>query len=318
MKKLLFFSLLLMIVSCGNEKKKKEVVKTNPVNVEVERFDQLFYESQPAALGDLKIKFPYLFPEGNEDTVWTNKLSNPLLREVYNEVQKKYPTVDFLKNDLGELVGKIKYYFPESNTPKAITLINEVDREAKSIYADSLVLISLDCYLGESHKFYQDFPGYQKIEFNQNQILPDLVTNFSYAKVPYPSNRNLISLMVYYGKILYLKDVLLPELSDNVKIGYTENQELWCKENESQMWSYFIDNDLLYEANQKNEFRFINEAPFSKFYLEIDNESPGRVGQWLGWQIVRSFMENNDVSLQEMLRLDNKTLFERSKYKPAK
>jgi uncharacterized protein YjaZ len=59
-------------------------------------------------------------------------------------------------------------------------------------------------------------------------------------------------------------------------------------------------------------------APFSKFYLEIDNESPGRVGQWIGWQIVRSFMENNKVSMQEMIKMDAKELFEKSKYKPKK
>ena len=75
---------------------------------------------------------------------------------------------------------------------------------------------------------------------------------------------------------------------------------------------------MLYESNVKNEFRFINEAPFSKFYLEIDNESPGRVGQWLGWQIVRSYMENNDVSLDQLLVTDAKTIFEKSKYKPNK
>jgi uncharacterized protein YjaZ len=59
-------------------------------------------------------------------------------------------------------------------------------------------------------------------------------------------------------------------------------------------------------------------APFSKFYLEIDNESPGRVGQWIGWQIVRSFMQNNKVSMQEMIKMDAKELFEKSKYKPKK
>jgi uncharacterized protein YjaZ len=64
--------------------------------------------------------------------------------------------------------------------------------------------------------------------------------------------------------------------------------------------------------------RFINLAPFSKFYLEIDNESPGRIGTWIGWQIVRSFMTNNEVSLQQMLKMDAKELFDKSKYKPKK
>lgn len=318
MKKLLFFSFILMITSCKKDKKEVQIVETTPVNVQLERFDKLFYESQPQDLFQLKNKYPYFFPQGNEDTVWTNKLSNPLLRELYTEVQNKYGDADFLKNDLGELFGKMKYYFPKAQTPKVITLINEVDKDAKAIYADSLALISLDCYLGENHRFYKDFPDYQRVRFNQNQILPDLVSSFALSKIPYPSDRTLLSQMIYYGKELYIKDVLLPENSNAAKIGYTELQQKWCEENEAQMWSYFIENDLLYDSNQKNQFRFINDAPFSKFYLEIDNESPGRVGQWLGWQIVKSFMENNDVSLHDMLVMNAKTIFENSKYKPVK
>lgn len=318
MKKLLFFSFILMITSCKKDKKEVQIVETTPVNVQLERFDKLFYESQPQDLFQLKNKYPYFFPQGNEDTVWTNKLSNPLLRELYTEVQNKYGDADFLKNDLGELFGKMKYYFPKAQTPKVITLINEVDKDAKAIYADSLALISLDCYLGENHRFYKDFPDYQRVRFNQNQILPDLVSSFALSKIPYPSDRTLLSQMIYYGKELYIKDVLLPENSNAAKIGYTELQQKWCEENEAQMWSYFIENDLLYDSNQKNQFRFINDAPFSKFYLEIDNESPGRVGQWLGWQIVKSFMENNDVSLHDMLAMNAKTIFENSKYKPVK
>ena len=64
--------------------------------------------------------------------------------------------------------------------------------------------------------------------------------------------------------------------------------------------------------------RFISPAPFSKFYLEIDNESPGRVGAWIGWQIVRSYMKNNEVSLPQLLHTSAKEIFEKSKYKPKK
>ena len=84
------------------------------------------------------------------------------------------------------------------------------------------------------------------------------------------------------------------------------------------MWRYFLENELLYSKDSKLGNRFINPAPFSKFYLEIDNESPGRVGTWLGWQIVRSYMNNNDVPLEKMLKMNAKELFEKSKYKPKK
>ena len=292
MKKLLILSLTILLFSCKKEDKVEEEVAKIPVKFNVERFDKIFYESKPEDLSKIKSQYPFFFPEGNEDTVWANKLSNPLMRELYSEVQNKYSNVGPLESELTKLFGYAQYYFPEYKTPRVITLINEVDKE--------------------------DFPEYERIGFEENQILPDLVNSFSFNKVAPPTNRSFLALMIYKGKQLYLKDKLLPDYSDAAKIAYTDSQIQWCKENEYQMWSYFIENNILFEANMKNEFRFINNAPFSKFYLGLDKESPGRVGQWLGWQIVRSYMENNDTSLKEMLALDAKTIFDKSKYKPAK
>ena len=124
--------------------------------------------------------------------------------------------------------------------------------------------------------------------------------------------------MIYAGKQLYLKDILLPEITDYDKIGYKPEQLKWCQENESYMWSYFIEDKLLYSSESKLANRFINLAPFSKFYLEIDNQSPGRVGTWIGWQIVRSFMEKNPVSISQLMTIDATELFQKSKYKPKK
>ena len=318
MKKVFIVLLLIGLVSCKKESKIEREIEKIPVVFKVERFDKIFYESQPSDLKRIQSQYPFFFPEGNEDTVWTNKLSNPLLRELYNEVQFRYGNLTSLEEDLTSFFGHVQYYFPKYRTPRVITLISEVDLDAKAIYADSIALIALDCYLGNEHRFYADFPKFKRINFDENQILPDLVTSFSYGKIAPPMDKNLLSIMIYHGKELYLKDKLIPNFTDAAKIAYTEEQVAWCKENEEQMWRYFIENNLLYEANVKNEHRFINDAPFSKFYLEIDNESPGRVGQWLGWQIVRSYMENNDTSLTDMLAMDAKTLFERSKYKPKK
>ncbi len=85
------------------------------------------------------------------------------------------------------------------------------------------------------------------------------------------------------------------------------------------MWRHFIENEMLYSEDPKLNIRFIAPAPFSKFYLEIDNDSPGRVGAWIGWQIVRSYMKNNNnVTLPELLKTNAKEIFEKSKYKPKK
>ena len=124
--------------------------------------------------------------------------------------------------------------------------------------------------------------------------------------------------MIYYGKQLYLKDVWIPGSTDYQKIGYSEEEFKWILENETDIWRYFIENEILYSTDQKLLNRFIYPAPFSKFYLEIDNESPGSVGKYVGWQIVRSYMKENSTSIQQLMILEGEEIFKKSKYKPKK
>ena len=304
-------------LSCDKKNSTENAVDKIPLKVEVVRFDKIFFETPAQDLGKIKKKFPYFFPAGNDDKIWINKMQNPQWRELYREVQKKYADFKPVSEDLNSLFKHIKYYFPNTKTPKAITIISEMDYNNKAIYADSLVIISLELYLGKNHKFYQ-FPNYIKQNLEQSQIMPDVVSSFSSHKIAPVLDKNLLSQMIYFGKQLYLKDLLLPDYSDADKMGYTAEQIKWCQENESYMWRYFVEKEMFYSDDQKLLPRFINAAPFSKFYLEIDNDSPGRVGAWIGWQIVRSYMKNNVVSIADLLKTDAKEIFEKSKYKPKK
>ena len=173
-----------------------------------------------------------------------------------------------------------------------------MDYNNKVIYANDKLIIALELFLGKKHKFYADFPEYLTQNFEERQMMPEVASSFALGVLPAPSDKTLLSEMIYYGKELYLKDVLLnKDFTDAEKIGYTPEQIAWSEENEAFIWSYFIEKQLLYSSDSKLPNRFINVAPFSKFYLEIDNESPGRIGRWIGWKIVRSFMENNEPPL---------------------
>ena len=107
-------------------------------------------------------------------------------------------------------------------------------------------------------------------------------------------------------------------MEDAQKINYSEDQLAWSKNNEEQIWRNFIEQEYLYSTDNKLGQRFLDPAPFSKFGLELDNDSPGRIGRFIGWQIVRAFMDKNDVSLQQMMELPAEELFKKSNYKPAR
>lgn len=317
MKKLfILFFLFIAITSCDKKSKVEKAVEEIPMELKVERFEKKFYETKPEDFHNFRAKYPAFFT--GPDDIWIDRLKDPAYRELYNEVEKKYGNFEKQKGEVEELFKHIKYYYPKTRTPKIVTVIGEVNYDSKVAYADSLAIISLDVYLGENHRFYEGIYQYQTQNFTERQMMPDLAAAFIQTKVPPPTDNMFISQMVYYGKQLYMKDLFLPEYSDAEKIGYKPEQLAWCQENESYVWMYFVENKLLYDTDSKLPSRFINPAPFSKFYLEIDNDSPGRVGQWIGWQIVRSFMENNDMPPQDMLKLEARELFERSRYKPKK
>ncbi len=314
---LILFIFFIAFTACEKKTATEKAIENIPVKLEVDRFDKKFFESKPENLQDLKNQYPFFFP-GNDDNMWRERITDPQWRELYTEVEKKYDNFDKEASDIEELVKHIKHYFPNLNSnPKIITIIGDMDSDMKAIYTDSLLIVSLELYLGKEHKFYE-YPAYIKKNFEATQITSDLAQDFAERHIAPPRDKTLLSQMIYNGKILYLKDLLIPSNSDAQKIGYTPEEIFWAEENENYMWRYFIDNKLLFDTSSKLANRFINPAPFSKFYLEIDNESPGSIGRWIGWQIVRSYAKNNEVSLEALLQTDSKELFDKSKYKPKK
>ncbi|WCM43406.1 gliding motility lipoprotein GldB [Flavobacterium sp. CBA20B-1] len=313
---LLFCSLF--FVACEKENTVRDEILAIPVEAKIERFDQEFMQTTPESFDRLKQKYPYLLTASTPDSVWFKKKNDSLFGELYKETQDKFKDVSELQKELSLLFKHIKYYFPNENPGKVVTVLSEVDIMSRAIYADSIAVISLDTYLGKDHKFYVDFDSYTLGDFEPNRIVVDLAEHFAAQKIAAPQERTFISQMIYWGKIMYFKEQLLPEVNDALKMNYTPEQMQWIQANEAQVWKYFVESKYLYDNDVKLIARFIQRAPFSKFYLELDQESPGSVGVYIGWQIVRSYMKNNNVTLQELALKDAKTIFDESKYKPKK
>jgi hypothetical protein len=174
--------------------------------------------------------------------------------------------------------------------------------------------------LGSDHKFYVDggIPEYLAKNFIKEQIVVDLADGFAQKYVYQTDRKTLLDEMIYYGKLLYFKDVMIPFKTDAEKIGYSEAEIKWAEANESAIWSYFIEEELLYSSDSKLPSRFIANAPFSKFYRDFDNESPGKLGQYIGWQIVKAYADNSGENVMTILEKDTEEIFNKAKFKPKK
>jgi gliding motility-associated lipoprotein GldB len=315
---IIVFLILLTLTSCSSNN--NEVVDVSGIDVEflVNRYEVDFYTANQGSLPLLKNKYPYLFPISFSDSLAISKMSNKEELDLFNETQKLYSDISDLELQLTSLFKHIKYYNPKFKSPNITTMISDIDYDSRVIYADSLLLISLDVYLGKEHEFYSDYPKYIKENNTKENIIVDIANSISENQILPIKSRSFIGKMVYEGKKMYLLDLYLPTISDKLKIGFLDQKLAWAVTNEEDIWKYFIERKLLFSTDTKLNKRFLDNAPFSKFYLENDNQSPGRIGVWLGWQIVRSYMQNNDVSLQQLLKINELDLYKKSKYKPRK
>lgn len=311
--------ILLAFFGCNTSDAIEEEIAKIPIDLQIARFDQEFASASPEDIPKLKSQYPFLFPKQFADSIWVAKLQDTLQIALSRELKSTFKDFDEEEKELKTLFQHINYYFPQYKVPKIITLISDVDYNNRIILTDSLLLIGLDNYLGAEHRFYGGLSRFISGELDKQYLSGDVTNAFAKSVIARPQNRAFLSQLIYYGKELYLKDKLIPSKTDAQKLAYTQEQIDWAKANEEQIWRYFIERELLYSTDAKLGLRFLDPAPFSKFQLELDNESPARIGRYMGWQIVRSFMDNNKkVTLRQMLSLPAIEIFEKANYKPRK
>ena len=310
--------LLLFFNACKEDNEVEREISKLDANVKIERFDLAFKNAATTDLPKLKRAYPFLFSERVNDSIWIERMNDSLQHELSNEVEKTYENFDDIQEDIKSLFQHLKYYDKTFKIPRVITVTSDVDYRNKTIVTDTIVLISLDTYLGSEHHFYEGIQVFLTQNMKRSQIVSDLASQYSEKYIYQSKPKTLLDDMIYFGKQLYFKDKMIPFKSDPEKIGYTDLQLDWVKENEGEIWRYFIERELLFSTDNSLAGRFIADAPFSKFNLELDGESPGRIGQYIGWQIVRSYMKNNDVNVMDMLQMNADEIFNNSKFKPRK
>ena len=314
-------SLILLIFlffnACQDEFTNESDVESISVSISFDRFDLNFYDQPSEVIPELKKKYPFLFPKQFSDSVWINRQKDSLQLLLQSEVNKTFKNIELFERDVNHLFKHIKYLFPFAKIPRVITLTNNVDYQIKTVYSDSLLLISLDTFLGSENHLYDGIPSYIRKELDPKYITVQIADKFGAFIIPPVEDRTFLARMIYEGKKLYLHDLLLPHVPVEDRIVYTKEEFNWALENEKYVWQYFIEKQVLYQTQLEWVQRFIEPAPFSKFYLQLDNETPGRIGSWLGWQIVNSYMTQfPETPLDELLKISSQKLFNLSKYKP--
>ena len=260
---------------------------------------------------------------GRIDSLYSQTLlrfiNNQDIKHAYNDLTKIYTDndVELIGDDMTEAVKRFKVFFPKRKTPKQfVTFMSGF--QFNVVYVDSTLGIGLDMYLGTNNVFYNmmQLPKFRTRTMNKEHILSDavrgwVITEFDNAD---PVN-NLLNHMIFYGKIFYVCDALLPNVQDSIKMGYTTAQMQYLDKYEKNVWGFFAKDNKLYDNDMKLVSEFTSDGPFTR---AISKECPPRVAMWLGRQIVKSYMEHNeDVTLEDLMNeKDAQKILSKSKYKP--
>ncbi|NOX48045.1 MAG: hypothetical protein GXO89_13810 [Chlorobi bacterium] len=330
LKAVFVFLIAIFLFSCNSESGKLDIniddISIKPVHIK--RYGQALFnidkEHLKSELGKLQKEFPAFIGDDLVDTIKLMKVSNfindPLLIDAAKECNKKFPDLSFLEDELTEAFKHLKYYFPDFEPPEVYSYISGFDHEYPIIYDGRMMLIALDMYLGPDYPPYEKLgvPMYRIQKFGKEFIVRDCVDQIAHTMMGNREHgRNILDLMVLQGKYLYFLDAILPNTSERIKIKYSKPQQEWAKKNETNLWAFIIENEVLYSTDKNVEKKLLLDAPFTSYF---GNESPPRLGEWVGWKIVKRFMQNNPtVTLEDLLKdEDSQGILQKSRYKPEK
>lgn len=334
----------LFLVSCGNKDKNSRWdvdVSHVSVNVKLERFEKDFdavnsKKDVHTQLQNLHRKYGTFYEDfieqiinagSTKDTLYYANIRKILNTKPYQDLRDTVfriyteDKIRLIETDLVSACKHLKYYYPKIKFPKFITYISGF--EVQLPIGDEYLGIGMDMFLGSTCAYYEalagQIPKYISRRFTPENVVPRVMEAMIRENLytEHNDDKQLLERMIYNGKVLVLMDALLPNCPDSLKIGYTAKQAQWAKDNEGQVWNFFVGEKLLYGTDFMQVDKYINEAPFTPTLGER-NESAPKLGVYIGWQIVRKYMEKHPkMSLQKMLlERDAQKILNGSGYKP--
>lgn len=309
----------------------KEVIITEDaeelaVNVKLIRVDQMLYNAKSAEeLSAILVSNPAFFKQYLKSKVdkplpedakrLFDFYNTPALKDFYKDINAKYGKMEDEQKQLNELFKYTKYHFKDFKIPTVTTIYSGL-MEPDMAFSDSSIVICLDWFMGPKAKYQPNIYDYMKVRYDKPYVIPMMALGVSTKFIEEDeADKTMLAEMIYYGKAHYFVERVMPHLEDSLNIGYTGKAIQQIDHNMPIIWSHFIEHQLLFSTSRKSIENYVNEAPFVN---EISNDCPGRIGRWLGWQIVRKYMQTHpDVTLEMLMKEKNaQKIFKESGFKP--
>lgn len=309
-----------------------------PADIPIVRFDKAVLNletatdslSMRAAVEELYQEFPEFMPFWveeilgipTEDTAYLCEVIPAFLNDTTygfkttnTQCEELFADISDIQNELNAAFGRLRT-FCTAEEPVLYFFISGFNRSLSGTPDDNIA-VGVDMYLGSDYEYYNRVVyDYQKLTMRKECIPVDVVSYFLFTHTPFTSDKSrLLENMIYRGKVMFVVSLLFPDETPWEVAGYTEEQWKWCVQNERAIWGLMMDKRDLYKTDPLVLTSYLNDGPFTS---EISQQSPGRLGMWVGWRIVESYMEHHpEVTIEALLQDgDAQKILEQSYYKP--
>lgn len=323
----------LFMVSCSDDKLDVDVssIQYEP---DFYRIEQKLFEAKSAqeliAINDQLVEDGgalyefYVYDALRSGSVYSDSIheylwyfvKDSMMQLLYADIQSEFGDITELEARFIDIFKHQKHHLPDAPVPTAFYTYNSAFSYGV-ISTDSVVGIGLDMYLGPENKIVKEvrFPLYMKEKMHRDYLPVDVAHSWLITNViGEDRGETFLSSMIYFGKLRYAMEAMLPDVPKNRIIRYTPEEYEFALASEYQIWQYIIDMNWIYSIDMKVKLRYFEEAPET---VGIEG-SPGRIGQFMGWQMVRSYMnEKEDVTLEELMTETSDTQILKA-YKPEK
>ena len=336
---IILISVVLFITQCQHKDNRKQNDISGISNpLPTIRLEQELYAIPEGktreGIDDLKSRYPELMDfyfnavlelgDTSESQQYTYDVMDELVHhqamvKLNDTIQLVFKDFSKYEQDLNLIIKNYRYYFSDKATPRLVTYTAQFG--PKSFYYRSFLGVGLDLYLGENYPYYASmgFPNFIIKRLKPQYLTSDAAFNITQdlKEEPLKQGATLLDMMIYYGKIYYIASYLLPQKDIKDFFYYSDGDWQWCVDNEKDIWSFFIDGEWLYDNSYMNYAKMIQDGPTT---LGMPEGAPDRVGRWVGYQIVKKYMEKfPSTTFTELLEINSgQEILTKSKYKPAK
>lgn len=322
-----FLFVALVLVACDSNRLEVNISNIDK-SVEIKRYEQALFEANidnlQNELDSLARTFPafiagdYKNPEAIKGLI--EYILNPLNQLLYQECIKVFDNFDSTQKSIENSFKYYQYYYPTEKLPTIYTYISSLNFEEPIVIADSakIIVVALDLFLGANFKEYKTFgvPLFASKRFDKKYLPSEIMRNFAlnkYAKQL--DGETMLDYMISLGKVEYFVLSMFPETEDSLRFAFTPSQMAWCTGKEKVFWEHLTSNKTLFSKDYQDFKKYLEDRPFVS---SLEKESPGRAGVWLGYRIVKQYMDKNpEVTLSQLMKNTNlNEIFKASKYRP--